>query len=321
MAKIINAETLFTMEYPKDLNLWGDFIFRGTLNALIGGSDTGKSTLLRQLGLAIAAGAEQFLGCPLKLRTRSALIVSIEDGDHSVAQVFQERYRDLPKEGQDRLDFMFELEESAAHAIARALEKTAYDVVFIDCYSDAYTGKSGNDQMETKRFLREFDILAKKYNIAIVFLHHLNKAADESRVTKGDATGSAAFEQKMRSIFTLTKTGYSSPMRHLKIVKGNYASNEAKQTMHSLMFNQETLRFEYRGSEQIDSEKEVIEDAKKIEIVRYLLESGVEKRGQGITYDDAPSAVFEEFGIERKKGALHSWVKKLKHRIDEIKPE
>lgn len=321
MAKIINAETLFTMEYPKDLNLWGDFIFRGALNALIGGSDTGKSTLLRQLGLAIAAGEEQFLGFPLKLRTKSALIVSIEDGLHSVAQVFQEKYGDLTKEGQDRLDFMFELEESAAHAIALELEKTEYDVVFIDCYSDAYTGKSGNDQTETKRFLREFDILAKKYNIAIVFLHHLNKSAKEDNVHKGDATGSAAFEQKMRSIFTLTKTGYSSPMRYMKIVKGNYASNEAKQTQHELMFNQKTLRFEYQRSEQYKAKKNDIEESMKIKVVRYLLELKADVRGSGFTYNDAPSAIFEEFGIKRKRGAFQSWVKKYQHRIDEIKPE
>lgn len=315
MAKIINAQQLMEMEYPKDTKVWGDFMIRGALNAIIGGSDTGKSTLLRLLGLAVARGDSHFLGFPLSLRTKSALIVSIEDGMTSVAEVFQERYRSIITEGANRLDFMFELEEDASEAIGKALEVSAYDIVFIDCYSDAYTGRSGNDQMETKRFLKQFDTIAKKHDTAIVFLHHLNKSADESRVSKGDATGSAAFEQKMRSIVGLTKDGYSNNKRYLKIVKGNYASNEAKQARHVLEFDQSSLQFRFISTKAVDAVKEEISTDKKKQIVKFLIDNDVQVRGKGLSFADAPAAVFETFGVEKQKGALHAWVNQYKSSI------
>ena len=159
-----------------------------------------------------------------------------------------------------------------------------------------------------------FDFIAKKYEIAIVFLHHLNKSADESRVHKGDATGSAAFEQKMRSIISLTKSGYTDT-RYLQIVKGNYASNGDKKARHKLKFDQNDLQFQFIESENVDFESEEISESDKKEVVKFLLDNHIEERGKGLSYLDAPASVFEQFGIERRPSALHAWVKRYKTSI------
>lgn len=313
--KVYKASELYKLDIPEDLKLWGDFIQRSTLSALIGGSDTGKSTLLRQLAIAIAVGEDMFLNAPLTIKFQKVLIVSIEDGVFHVAKVFKENYKELVNEPLDGLKFLFGFEESALKEIKAELEKEPYDAIFIDCYSDVYTGRSGNDQMETKKFLKTYDDLAKANHVAICFLHHLNKAADEARVNKSDASGSSAFEQKMRSIISLTKDGYKNTRRYLKIVKGNYAPTEAKRVRHILNFDETKLQFEYLGSEGIEFIEDDITEEKKLEIVAFLLDHSVHIRGEGMTYEEAKAAVQSEFGIKRSSGALSNWVKKYRQLI------
>ena len=53
----------------------------GTLCALVGESDTGKSSLLRQLALSLVYGDSDFLGFKLKESCRNVIYVSTEDGE------------------------------------------------------------------------------------------------------------------------------------------------------------------------------------------------------------------------------------------------
>src|SRR5690606_16658113 len=139
-------------------SLWGPYIEKGDLNGLIGGSDTGKSSFLRALALAIVKGEKKFLGLPLKVKYNRVLIVSIEDGELAVGRVFQRFYNENPDDPHmDNLKFVFEYEDDLGKGLDEACSETKFDLVIIDCFSDAYTGSSGNDQMDVKKFLRAYD--------------------------------------------------------------------------------------------------------------------------------------------------------------------
>ena len=96
-ADVIKNRDFKEIEYVVD-----KLIPRGSLCALAGESDTGKSSLLRQLAVSLAYGDEDFIGFKLNGTCRNVLYVSTEDGEQATS-VWLNKYFDKDESRDDLL--------------------------------------------------------------------------------------------------------------------------------------------------------------------------------------------------------------------------
>ena len=84
--------------------------------ALVGTADSGKSTLLRGLAMAVASGSTEYLGFRLCPKHRSAIYVATEDDASAIGVLMQRQLEELgtPKEAYHSLDFVFEVDNLVA---------------------------------------------------------------------------------------------------------------------------------------------------------------------------------------------------------------
>ena len=215
--------------------------------ALVGSSDSGKSSLLRGLAMAIVSGKEEYIGFKLNARTRRAIYVSTEDDEASLANLMcrqtglTSNYDAL---SYDNLHFIFNT-DNLLETIELGLMHRTPDVVIIDAFADLYTGPL-NENNRVRAFLQSFSQLAVKYQTLFIFLHHTGKRTENLAPSKHNAIGSQGFEAKMRLVMELRTDSERADIRHLCIVKGNYLSSEYKHDSFELRFTPE-LNFEATG--------------------------------------------------------------------------
>ena len=204
--------------------------------ALVGTSDSGKSTLLRGLAMAVASGSTEYLGFRLCPKHRSAIYVATEDDASAIGVLMQRQLEELgtPKEAYHSLDFVFEV-DNLINNLDEMLEATPRDLVIVDAFADLYTGPL-NENNRVRSFLNQFSQLAVKYSVLIIFLHHTGKRTENLAPSKHNAIGSQGFEAKMRLVMELRPDPERHELRHLCIVKGNYLSDEYKHDSYVLRF-------------------------------------------------------------------------------------
>lgn len=240
-----------------------DGLFQQTgLVALAGGSDSGKSSFLRQLAASICSGQKEFVGFELYTRHQAVTYISTEDDDNAIASSLS---RLSKKNGlnpyADKFHFVTDLElNTCIKDLDEHLQKHPCDAVIVDSVSDLMIGDM-NNQTIVRTFLNKFNKIARNHDCLIIFLHHLNKSSFGS-ANKNQLNGSQAFEAKMRSVVILNKDeNYNSLKRTLKIVKGNYTSSADKQKAIELLFDEETLSYERIG--ETDTTKNIKEKKEK----------------------------------------------------------
>lgn len=216
------------------------------LAALVGTSDSGKSTLLRGLAMAVASGARRYLGFDLRPKHQSALYISTEDDASAVGVLMQRQLEELatPKEAFTSLDYIFEV-DNLVENLDKMLEDQPRDLVVVDAFADLYTGPL-NENNRVRSFLNQFSQLAVKHNVLIIFLHHTGKRTESLAPSKHNAIGSQGFEAKMRLMMELRPDPDQHDLRHLCVVKGNYLSDEYKHDSFVLRFSP-GLNFEATG--------------------------------------------------------------------------
>ena len=204
--------------------------------ALVGTSDSGKSTLLRGLAMAVASGSTEYLGFRLCPKHRSAIYVATEDDASAIGVLMQRQLEELgtPKEAYHSLDFVFEV-DNLVDNLDKMLEATPRDLVIVDAFADLYTGPL-NENNRVRSFLNQFSQLAVKHSVLIIFLHHTGKRTESLAPAKHNAIGSQGFEAKMRLVMELRPDPERHELRHLCIVKGNYLSDEYKHDSYVLRF-------------------------------------------------------------------------------------
>ena len=214
--------------------------------ALVGSSDSGKSTLLRGLAMAVSSGARRYLGFELLPKHHSAIYVSTEDDAAAIGALMQRQLEELctPKEAYATLDFIFDTDNLIANLEAM-LEDKPRDLVIVDAFADLYTGPM-NENNRVRSFLNSFSQLAIKHNTLVIFLHHTGKRTESLAPSKHNAIGSQGFEAKMRLLMELRQDPERHNIRHLCIVKGNYLSAEYKHDSFELLFTP-ALNFEATG--------------------------------------------------------------------------
>ena len=252
---------------------------RSGVAALVGSSDSGKSTLLRGLAMAIASQAKHYLGFEIKARHNRAIYVATEDDENAISSLMHKQLEELyvPKEAFEGLNFIFDT-ENLIENLDKILEDSPADLVVVDAFADLYTGPM-NENNRVRSFLNLFSQLAHKHNTLFIFLHHTGKRTEVLNPSKHNAIGSQGFEAKMRVMMELRPDPVRHDIRHLCIVKGNYLAEEYKHDSYELRFTP-ALNFEATGNRvpfgmlrERDIEKESAE-AERLELMRSLRDEG-----------------------------------------------
>ena len=265
------ADELKNQEVKEVDYLVDRLIPRGTLCSLVGESDTGKSSLLRQLAVSVAYGDEEFLGFNLNDKCRNVVYVSTEDGEMGTSVWLNKHLGEdvIDNEALSQLKFLF-ITENLYENIRKVICENCVDLLIIDSYADIFEG-SMNDSNIVRSFLTKYNDLANQYGITIVFLHHTKKSSEGMKPNKNSILGSQGFEAKMRSVMMLTKDKDDDSLRHLCVVKNNYLSPKEKKFSYVIKFN-ENLSFEPTGKrvnfddldnpEYLGKAKELLADGK-----------------------------------------------------------
>ena len=244
---LVNGYDMLCLEREQLDCLLDPILPRVGVAALVGSSDSGKSTLLRGLAMAVASGAKRYLDFDLHPLHRRAIYVSTEDDAAAVSSLMQRQLTELttPKEAYSSLDFIFETDDLDT-TLDQCLEARPADLVVIDAFADLYTGPL-NENNRVRSFLNRFSQLAQRHKTLFIFLHHTGKRTEVLTPSKHNAIGSQGFEAKMRLMMELRQDPTNPDIRHLCVVKGNYLSKQYKHDSFELRFTP-GLNFIYTGN-------------------------------------------------------------------------
>ena len=291
----IPADKLFRQESKEEKFLVNKIIPKASLTGLVGESDTGKSSFLRQLAISIVYGDDDFLGFKINSGCRNVLYISTEDGGIATSDWLKKYFgQDLPNNNSlSRLRFIYSTDRIILN-LKEVVMRNCIDLIIVDSYADIFEGNM-NQSNEVRNFLNQFNNLANEYGTTIIFLHHTNKSA-VGKPNKKFISGSHGFEAKMRSVLYLTKDANDDNLRNLSVVKGNYLSSKEKSECYVLEFN-EQLSFK-------NTNKRV--PLNKLGEESYL-ELAKELKSSGKSYRDIET-ILNEKGFEVSKSKLQRMI-------------
>jgi RecA-family ATPase len=211
------------------------------LASLVGTSDSGKSTILRQLALSIALGLDEFLGFKLNTKEKKVIYVSTEDDPISISPSIKKQinyYKSInsvkEEDALKNLTFLFD-NEDIIDTLNKKLSVQNVDLIVIDAFTDVFN-KEINANTQVRSFLNRYDNLAKKYRCLIVFLHHIGKRRDKINPSKDSIIGTQAFEAKMRVVLELRPRGANDNEVDLWVLKSNFLQQSHKRKSYVLEF-------------------------------------------------------------------------------------
>lgn len=247
MGSIITAAELLRMELKEVPSLVKGVFPKKGLVALGGSSDTGKSTLARQLAMSIVSGEKEFLGFELNSLHKRVLYVSTEDDDFATSVVLknQQSFFECSDESFEYLSFIFETND-LLHRIETELEKAPHDLIIIDAFADVFGGDM-NQANQVRNYLDDFSQLSQKHSCLVLIVHHSGKGAEYKIPSKNNLLGSQGFESRMRAVVLLVLDKSDVHKRFLCLVKGNYLKESQKAEGIELVFNN-NLTFEATGN-------------------------------------------------------------------------
>lgn len=230
---------LLDMEVKELPCLFAPIFLKSGIAVLVGGSDTGKSSLLRQMAMCVSTGRD-FLNWKYGGGHHRAIYFSSEDDAQLTANVIRKynKTMDLPENAKNNLRFVFDTEpENLCETIATMLAEQPADLIVVDAFADFFTGNL-NDNTEVRKFLRPFKTIAKEANCLIIFNHHTGKRSDERSVSKDNSLGSQAIEAAPRLAIELRKDPTDPDTKHFCVVKANYLPSEYKRKSYALKMDE-----------------------------------------------------------------------------------
>ncbi|PQV62423.1 Toprim-like [Abditibacterium utsteinense] len=208
--------------------VWPGYIPRGFVTGLVAEQDGGKSTVAQDFCRTLLIGGLWPDGTRCELKADHLFWI---DTDGNLA-LFHQR---LKAWKMPRGKFIFPpdslqeltIDDAKSWAwIERVIEKFAPPLVVIDALSGSHRGKS-NDEDSMKVIMKRLHSLAQKHKIAIVVIHHLNKApfgVPPYPIHIDRLRGSGSIPQFCRSILALTAPDTFNPdARRLDVIKLNIA--------------------------------------------------------------------------------------------------
>lgn len=239
------------LELIKDDNLRNEKqllegVFEKTgLVCIAGATDTGKSMLLRDFAISISQLEEFFLGFKLNTRTNNVIFISTEDGKSKTAELLRIQTEGLIDDSLNRIHFIFNPDDAFLEA-EKALKKINAEIVFVDCFQDAFQGDAIKSN-DVRNYLNKWQKISEEKECLIVFLHHTNKRSEFDAPSKHNLNGGQGFQAKMRTVVELRADPVDKNKRHFCIVKGNYLGSGQKDRSFVLYFDNENLRFTSKG--------------------------------------------------------------------------
>ena len=255
MSEVINSSfksafDLYDLETEAIPKLLHPFLQKVGLASLVGTSDSGKSTFLRQLSLAIVLKQDTFLGFKLDGTTHKVVYVSTEDDANAVSYAIRKQVNQFYYENEDldksllkNLEFLET--ENLLSNLKYKLDNDPVDLIVIDAFTDVFT-KELNSNIQVRQFLNEFDKLAKSYGCLILFLPHIGKSTMRSAPSKDSIIGSQAFEAKMRVVLEIRPHKYNTNFKDLWVLKANFLDAKLK-SKSSVLVMDENLIFNNTG--------------------------------------------------------------------------
>lgn len=242
---VVNGRSMLENDIIEIPMLWGHLLQKYGIAVLAGSSDTGKSSLLRQLATAIVSGETQFLNYDLKATHRSVIIVSSEDDEDSMSAIIKrEKIEVHSNEAYENLRFIFDV-SGIEGKLKAELKRQSADCVIIDALSDFIPGEM-NSVNNVRQFYNNYRAITVEFKCLILFLHHTRKSASDITPSKYDLLGSQGLEAKPRSVLMLSIDEKKDDIRYLTLVKGNYTTSGHKRDAIALKTNANFI-FEYSG--------------------------------------------------------------------------
>jgi len=232
----ISGEELMKMNITEIPYLVQNIVPTTGLICVGGSSDTGKSSFLRQLAIAICTGENDFLGFKLNSAHKSVIYLSTEDDSSAMASLMHKYSGRVKPESLKSLYFIFDTERYL-EKIEKILSNTKVDAIIFDAFGDLFIGQL-NAANEVRRYLNVYKNLSEKYGCAVLFLHHTGKRTESQPPSKSNLLGSQGIEGKSRVLLELRKDLNNIDIRHLCIVKGNYIKESEKQSSYVLKFEE-----------------------------------------------------------------------------------
>ncbi|WP_278034969.1 AAA family ATPase [Flavobacterium nitratireducens] len=275
-----DALELYNLEIETLPKLLDPFFQKVGLASLVGTSDSGKSTFLRQLSLSVVLQKETFIGCKLNCKSNKVIYVSTEDDSNSVSAAIRKQIQYLQIEDPNldfsllkNLQFIFDT-ENLLERLKKILEKEPCDLIVIDAFTDVFA-KEINANTQVRQFLNEYDKLAKKYGCLILFLHHIGKNTQKNSPSKDSIIGSQAFEAKMRSVIELRPNHFKDNYKDLWVLKANFLDSSHKSKSYVLEMNKNLI---FRETGERNSK---IQNSKKDNTV--IIDKVLELKNKGLS--------------------------------------
>lgn len=306
---LFTATELLSMKQNDIPYLWKPFLISQGLAALVGSSDVGKTSFLRQLAINIVLKRKDFLGHELNVRHGRVIYFSTEDNQISVNALLKKQIdKSINPIDLKGLCYIFNA-DNPFKVIEEQLKAEKTDLVIIDAYSDIFEGNS-NDLGNVRKFLNRFEKLAQENDCAIIFLHHTGKRTELGSPSKNNIIGSQGFEAKMRIVWDLRKME-GNPNRFFQVTKGNYLPESQKSKSMELLFNAKQ-EFEFTGQfvdrNNLHSKPKFTEEEKSA-IMKEVERMLVEKLPYVSILTELPKLGFEK---TPSIGTLSNWVKEKK---------
>ena len=297
----ITATELFAMEFNEIPTLVEPLLPKVGIVAFVGSSDTGKSSILRQLAYLVAEGSKTFLGFRIHSIYKRSIYVSTEDDEQAISTLLKKQFgRPLDVSKTSRLKYIFE-SYNLLSRLNEEMSANPVDLVVIDAFSDLYEGDlNANNKVRT--FLNKYSDLAKKHKCLVIILHHTGKRTETLVPGKDNAIGSQGFEAKMRLMIEIRKDPIFPNIRHLCIVKGNYLKEEFK--THSIVtdFNDYMLFENLNCSVPFEALVKVPNERAQAQ------ERASHLRGQSMSYSKISNQLKDE-GLNYSKSTIGEWLK------------
>jgi hypothetical protein len=258
LEKVYNKKKRLTMYSGKELieqfegsstdYLWEHLIPRTGSCLLVGAPDLGKSQLAKELVIMVASGKMEYMGQALNPKHNRALYLSTEDGEHSVSSSLKKQLNFHTDCNQDNVQFAFYNGEPL-HELVEMLDtictETPLDLLIIDAFGDIFSGNDSNNNTQMRKDVKAFDVLLRNHNLAIVFVHHINKAGYKKNPSQELIQGGSGLTQKVRSALFLSKNEQGE--RFFSVAKGNYTPSFYKENKLPVVFDEITLTFHSKG--------------------------------------------------------------------------
>jgi hypothetical protein len=258
--RIVSARYLLENKIIETPMLWGHLLQTTGIAVLSGSSDTGKSTLLRQLSIAIITRQENFLGLNLNSKHYRVIYISTEDDEYSLSpRIKKEHKKESAADFYDNLTFILDGEDTF-EAAKKEFEKNPADCIIIDTWGDYADGdlNAANNVRTPLKALRSF---ALTHKCLFIINHHNRKSASDTDISKRSLLGSQSLEAKARVVLMLTIDNIDPTLRKLSISKGNYIPYGLKKKSIVLRTTEDFI-FEYLKEVENHTQGDAKEDGR-----------------------------------------------------------